>query len=103
MSQDIDTEALYTSADKFISLANEIAQKDTSGAVGMGLRYAAARYSAFESSMATKDMAGEKDKIKEALLKDYEMMLEENLTIYIQHTKKAQINKTKEFIDNYTP
>ena len=93
MNQNIDTEALYTSADKFISLANEIAQKDTSGTVGMGLRYAAARYSAFESSMATKDMAGEKDKIKEALLKDYEMMLEENLTIYIQHLASQSTQK----------
>ncbi|MCW8894747.1 MAG: DUF3144 domain-containing protein [Sulfurimonas sp.] len=93
MSQNINMEALYTSADKFISLANEIAQKDTSGTVGMGLRYAAARYSAFESSMMTKDMAKEKNKIKEALLKDYEMMLEENLTMYIKHLASQTTQK----------
>lgn len=93
MSQEIDMETLYTSADKFINLANELAQEDTSGTVGMALRYAAARYSAFESSMATKDMAGEKDKIKDTLLKDYDIMLEENLKIYIQHLASQSAQK----------
>ena len=102
MSQEIKKDKLYTAADKFINLANELAQKDPSGAVGMALRYAAARYSAFESSLATTNMANEKDKIKENFLKDYDAMLEENLQIYIQHIE-AEAKKNKDIVDGYTP
>ncbi len=105
MSQEtnnIDMDALYTSADKFISLANELAQEDASGTVGMALRYAAARYSAFESSTTSKNMAAEKDKIKETLLKDYDIMLEENLQIYIKHLE-AEAKKNRDIVDGYTP
>ncbi len=85
MNNNIDLDTLYTTADKFINLANELSQKDTSGTVGSALRYAAARYSSFEASMVSKDMAAEKEAIKEALLKDYALMLDSNLDTYIQH------------------
>jgi hypothetical protein len=55
-------EAMYGYADKFINLANELSKSDNSGAVGVALRYAAARYCAFEASLQTSNLAGEKDK-----------------------------------------
>ena len=90
MSQDIDVDTLYTTADKFIDLANELSQKDTSGSVGSALRYAAARFSSFEASTVAKDMAQEKEAIKEAFLKDYALMLDSNLDTYIQHLESQK-------------
>ncbi len=93
MSQNQDMSALYTAADKFINLANELSQKDASGTVGTAFRYAAARYSAFESSLAAKNLSEEKDTIKERLLNDYEIMLEENLQAYIRHLEAQAASK----------
>ena len=42
---------MFDYADKFINLANELSKSDRSGNVGVAIRYAAARYSAFEASM----------------------------------------------------
>ncbi len=85
MGKDTNIDALYTTADKFINLANELSQKDTSGTVGSALRYAAARFSAFEASLVATDMAQERESIKEAFLKDYALMLDSNLDTYIQY------------------
>jgi len=93
MSQDTNIDALYTTADKFINLANELSQKDTSGTVGSALRYAAARYSAFEASMVSKDMKEEREAIKEALIKDYGLMLDSNLDTYIQYLESQAEKK----------
>ncbi len=87
MDQNKEMQEFYTCADNFINLANELTQKDNSGKVGAALRFAAARYSAFESSLIAKDMEKEKDEIKDKLLKDYTLMLEENLQSYIRHLK----------------
>ncbi len=81
----IDKKELYDYADEFINLANNLAQKNSSGIVGIALRFAAARYSAFEASLFSKDMKKEKEFIKEQFLKDYESMLEENLEVYIKY------------------
>ncbi len=80
-----ERDTLYTNADKFINLANTLAQEDKSGAIGAALRYASARYSAYEVSLVAEDMAKEKEQIKETLFKDYAMMIEENLQVYINH------------------
>ncbi len=86
-----DKDTLYTVADKFIDLANILAQEDKSGMVGSGMRFAAARYSAFEMSLSDRDLTKEKEIIKEELLKDYALMLDENLDVYIRHLReKAQ-------------
>ena len=42
---------MFDYADKFINLANEMSKSDRSGNVGVAIKYAAARYSAFEASM----------------------------------------------------
>ncbi len=85
MSQEFDMKELYNCADKFINLANDLSQKDKTGRIGAALRFAAARYSAFESSMLTKNLAQEKEAVKEKLSRDYNLMLEENLESYIKH------------------
>ena len=89
MSQNKDMEEFYDCADQFVNLANELSQKDSSGKVGSALRFAAARYSAFESSLMTQDLAKDKEAIKEKFLKDYDLMLEENIQAYIEHLKNA--------------
>ncbi len=88
MTQEENIKALYDTADKFINLANELNQKDPSGTVGSALRFAAARFSAFESSVIAKNMEEEKEAIKEALIKDYAHMLDSNLDAYIAHLKE---------------
>ncbi len=93
-SQEENIKVLYDTADKFINLANELNQKDPSGTVGSALRFAAARFSAFESSLYTKDLEAEKEAVKEALLKDYALMVESNLDVYIAHLKEQKQNQT---------
>ncbi len=84
MSVEIDHESVLKAADKFINLANEIMQEDSSGAVGVGLRYAAARYSSFEATLSTNDLARDKEKIIEEIITDYRNMLSINIDEYIQ-------------------
>ncbi|QOY54933.1 DUF3144 domain-containing protein [Candidatus Sulfurimonas marisnigri] len=96
MSKNIDMDTLYKTADKFIDLANILAQEDKSGTVGSAFRFAAARYSAFELSLSNRDLAKEKEELKEELLKDYALMLDENLDVYIRHLReKAQQEKSQ--------
>ena len=90
MSEQQSQTSMYDLADKFIALANESAQKDSTGTVGMGLRYAAARYSAFEASMLAADLATEKEKLLELFLDDYRKMLNENFDVYIEHLTKQK-------------
>ncbi len=88
---DKDLSDFYTTADKFINLANDLSKKDRSGKVGSAMRFAASRYSAFELSLTDRDLAKEKEAIKVELLTDYSRMLDQNLDNYIQHI--AQENK----------
>ena len=46
--------ALYDNADKFLALANEMSKTSSSANIGVAIRYAAARYSAFEASLGTR-------------------------------------------------
>jgi hypothetical protein len=75
-------EAVYEFADKFINLANELSKSDNSGAVGVGLRYAAARYCAFEASLQTNNLAEDKDKHLEFFANAFTGMLRTNLEDY---------------------
>ncbi len=87
----IDIDTLYTLADQFIDLANTLSQEEYSpNTVGTAFRYAATRFSAFEASMVATSLAQDKERIKAALLKDYEHMLEENLQVYIRHQQAEQ-------------
>jgi len=76
--------AMYDNADKFIDLANEMSKTVDQGQVGMAIRYAAARYSAFEASMHTNNLAEEKEKHLQFLVNVFTEMLETNLDEYIE-------------------
>ena len=77
-------EAIYNYADKFINLANEMCKSDNSGAVGVGLRFAAARYCAYEASMRTNNLAEEKDKQLQDFVDAFTDMLRINLEDHIK-------------------
>ena len=74
---------IYDYADKFINLANEMAKLDNSGAVGVGLRFAAARYCAFEASLQAGNLANDKDKHLQYFVDVFKQMLQKNLEDYI--------------------
>lgn len=76
-------EAVYDYADKFINLANEMVKADNSGAVGVGLRYAAARYCAFEASLQSKNLIRDRDKHVEFFTDVFNKMLLKNIDEYI--------------------
>jgi len=82
MSQN-DDKTMYDYADKFINLANEMSKSDRSGNVGVAIRFAAARYSAFEASMRTDKLAEEKDKQLELFANAFKEMLQMNIEDYI--------------------
>lgn len=77
---------MYDLANKYIDLANELSKSDRSGNVGVALRYAAARFSAFEASTQTSDLAADKEKIIEMYLEDYRRMLSDNIDDYVRHS-----------------
>ena len=78
-----DDKTMYDYADKFINLANEMSKSDRSGNVGVAMRFAAARYSAFEASMRTDKLAEEKDKQLELFANAFKEMLQMNIEDYI--------------------
>ena len=84
MNQDDKEKAMYTNADKFINLANELAKADQSGSIGAAIRFAAARYSAFEASLQTNTLAEDKDKHLQLFANDFTNMLQINLENYIK-------------------
>lgn len=94
MSKNKHMENLYDTADKFINLANILVQEDNSGTVGSGMRFASARFSAFEISTSGRDLVKEKDALIEELLADYKLMLEENFHVYIHH-QHQEIQKSQ--------
>jgi len=73
---------LFEAADQFIALANRLAKEDGSGAVGAALRFAAARYSAFEASNASADLSATRQQTAQAVAEDFRKMLEHNLDDY---------------------
>ena len=83
MEQNND-DVIYEYADKFINLANEIAQSDRSGKVGIAIRFAAARYCAYEASIRSKDLAEDKDKELQVFTDAFKKMLAYNLEDYIK-------------------
>jgi hypothetical protein len=82
MGQNSDKE-IYDNADKFIQLANEMSKTISPGEIGIAIRYAAARYSAFEASMRTKNLAEDKDKHIQFFAKTFTEMLQMNFEQYI--------------------
>ena len=83
MDQD-DMKSMYTTADKFINLANELVKSDPSGNIGTALRFAAARYSAFQASTRTEALEEEKEKEFQLFSNEFSNMLKVNLEDYIK-------------------
>jgi len=73
---------VFDCADQFVNLANELSQSDTSGNVGVGLRYAAARYCAFEASLHTNNFDEDMEKHLESYASDFKNMLRINFEDY---------------------
>jgi hypothetical protein len=90
MDQNNDKE-MHDNADKFIALANEMSKTISLGEIGVAIRYAAARYSAFEASMRTKNLAEDKDKHLQFFANTFTEMLQMNFEEYINLQSK---NKT---------
>lgn len=82
MNQDDREKTMYSNADKFINLANELVKSDESGGIGVAMRYAAARYSAFEASMRTNNLAEEKDSQLQLFTDEFSKMLQINIEDY---------------------
>jgi hypothetical protein len=79
---------IYINADKFINLANELVQSGQSG-VGAALRFAAARYSAFEASLRTQTLAADKESEHQLFADEFARMLNINLEDYIKVQDKT--------------
>ncbi len=90
MDQNNDKE-MHDNADKFIALANEMSKTISHGEIGVAIRYAAARYSVFEASMRTKNLADDKDKYLQFFANTFTEMLQMNFEEYINLQSK---NKT---------
>ena len=75
---------MYEYADKFINIANELAQADKSGMVGMAIRFVAARFSVFEASTQTENLAEDGEKYFQLIDNNFKTVLEFNFGDYIR-------------------
>ena len=82
MNTNDDQPSMYEMANQFINLANKIAKEDKTGTVGAAIRYAAARYNAFEASLHYDDLVKEKETIAEQFTDDYRKMININIDEY---------------------
>ncbi len=82
--------ALYDNADKFLDLANEMSKTSSSANIGVAIRYAAARYSAFEASLRTNNLAEDKDKHLQFFANTFTEMLQMNFEEYINLQSKVE-------------
>ena len=83
MDQD-NAKVMYDYADKFINLANELSQSDRSGKVGMAIRFAAARFSVYEASTQTNNLAEDQDKYLQLIADDFKNSVQVNFKDYIK-------------------
>lgn len=80
---------LYKIADQFIAQANSLTENTDLATLAAGLRYAAARFAAFEASLQTDDLRRDKAEALDAYLNEFRAMLDDNLEQY-----SAQQSKT---------
>jgi len=86
--QDNQQNEIYINADKFINLANELVQSGQEG-IGAALRFAAARYSAFEASLRTDTLTADKESEQQLFADEFSRMLRINLDDYIKIQEKG--------------
>ncbi len=75
--------SMYRLADEFIALANELCKKHGLDDTSAAIRYAAARYNAFEASQKAGDLATVKQKSLDWFGGEYLKMLDDNLDQHI--------------------
>ena len=80
---------LYKVADQFISQANSLSESTDRATLAAGLRYAAARFAAFEASLRTDNLRRDKAEALDAYLDEFRTMLDENLEQYIEQQSKT--------------
>ncbi len=86
MSEQPKETTIFELADQFIALANELAgQEQDVGKVGTALRFAAARFNAFEAALKTADLASEKQAALDWFSNEYKEMLNDNLDDHIDN------------------
>ncbi|GLP97266.1 DUF3144 domain-containing protein [Paraferrimonas sedimenticola] len=82
---------MYQLADEFIALANKLSQQHKDlGKTGAALRFAAARFNAFEASVKTQELEKEKEHALEWFSNEFKQMLEVNLDDHIAMAKRQQ-------------
>ena len=86
---DLQFAPLYKIADQFISQANSLTESTDLATLAAGLRYAAARFAAFEASLQTDDLHHHKAEALEAYLNEFRTMLDVNLDQYIEQQSKS--------------
>ncbi|GIU47556.1 DUF3144 domain-containing protein [Shewanella algidipiscicola] len=97
MSEQQKETTIFELADQFIALANELSgQEQDVGKVGTALRFAAARFNAFEASIKSSDLAAEKNNALEWFSKEYRDMLNDNLDDHINTQSPAQSEPVKD-------
>ncbi|QDE30225.1 MULTISPECIES: DUF3144 domain-containing protein [Shewanella] len=85
---------MYQIADQFIALANQLSQQENDiGKVGTAMRFASARFNAFEASLKSSDLAAEKDHALAWFSDEYKAMLKENLEDHIANPPVAAPKK----------
>lgn len=79
-------------ANKFIAMANQMGQKEkrASWIIGSALRYAAARYSAYESSMGSEDFLKDRDQLENWFGSQFKTMLIANMQQEVEALKGKQ-------------
>lgn len=93
--------SLFELADKFIALANELtAAEGDVGKVGTALRFAAARFNAFEAAIKSADLENEKANALKWFSDDYQDMLNDNLDDHIANPPVATAPEAEPAVDN---
>lgn len=88
---DASNTTIFELADQFIALANQLSQQEGDvGKVGTALRFAAARFNAFEAAIKSADLAAEKDSALEWFSTEYRDMLNDNLEDHIANPPVIQ-------------
>ena len=91
MSEAKKETTIFELADQFIALANELAGKEQDvGKVGTGMRFAAARFNAFEASLKSAVLAAEKDNALEWFSNEFKEMLKDNLEDHIKNPSQPK-------------
>jgi len=81
--------AIFDMADEFIAVANRLLEDEHKdlGKISTAIRYAAARFSAYEAARRSGDLSADKDKARAWFTEQFERMVTENL---VQHIEMSQ-------------